>query len=162
MRKIVVLLTCIFIVSISFAQDIALITENDHYEQVLGNIGSDKVETNANFIQTESSAGMTFYTFNEKKLYQSETVKKYENRKEAIQSAEKLLAYFAANQINVVNTQSTENKTEYIATRKGEVFKLEVKELSKTLFEVRMTTRKVQNIPAEKREKYDFLAMETK
>jgi len=165
MKKAIALIIVLICVSSSFAQSISFVSLQQDYETILKaaeNQTSVKLVTNENTVSISNQESTTNYIFNQKKLYNVETIKNFDNNKAANTALDGVLEYLKISGIEVIDMKAEGNKKEYIGTKTGEVYKVSLVEKSPNLVELHLVTRNVANIPDGQRDKYDMLAMDVK
>lgn len=165
MKKAIALIITLFAISFSFAQSSLFVSVQQDYETIVKNaesLSSVKLETNANMVSISNQESSTHYAFNEKKLYNVETIKNYDNAKTANTALEGILEYLKVSGISIMDMKAEGVKKEYVGTKTGEVYKVVFVEKDASHFELHLITRNVANVPAPERDKYDFFAMDVK
>lgn len=165
MKKALALIIVLFTISTSFAQSSVFVSLQQDYETIVKNaqtLSSVKLETNANMVSISTQESSTNYAFNEKKLYNVETIKNYDNNKTANTALEGILEYLKISGIEIMDMKAEGAKKEYVGTKTGEVYKVVFVEKDASHYELHLITRNVANVPAEQRDKYDFFAMDVK
>jgi hypothetical protein len=165
MKKAIALIIVLSFVSFTFAQSFAFVSLQQDYDAVLRsaeNQSSAKLVTNENTVSISNQETSTNYVFNEKKLYNVETIKNFDNSKAANTALEGVLEYLKISGIEVMDMKAEGKQKEYVGTKTGEVYKVILVEKDAAHFELHLITRNVANIPAGQRDKYDTFAMDVK